>query len=225
MSAVVFDWPPATRVDRAISKTEVLARAGKPPGLRERLTRELAEISWACKLATTTLNLPPGGLPEFQVFRLRLKPGVATASAPLLRAIDLAIPSPLLFEVTGDVGTCTVAAPKRASTATAGKQVLGPYIAGTSAATGTLRLPLPVALDIAGLHQALLRTLVPLAPHPGETLEALLARLAAVRLAERDVARLQAQLHGETQFNRKVQINQKLREAQRQLAQLRAPGE
>ena len=82
-----------------------------------------------------------------------------------------------------------------------------------------------MALDIAGLHQALLRALVPLAPHPGETLEALLARLAAVRLAERDVARLQAQLHGETQFNRKVQINQKLREAQRQLAQLRDPGE
>ena len=47
MNAVVFDWPPATRVDRAISKTEVLARAGKPSGLRERLTRELAEISWA----------------------------------------------------------------------------------------------------------------------------------------------------------------------------------
>lgn len=225
MNAVVFDWPPATRVDRAISKTEVLARAGKPSGLRERLTRELAEISWACKLATTTLNLPPGGLPEFQVFRLRLKPGVATASEPLLRAIDLAIPSPLLFEVTGDAGTYTVGAPKRASAATAGKQVLGAYIAGTWVGAGTARHPLPVALDLAGLHQALLRALVPLAGRRGETLDALLARLAAVRLAERDGIRLQARLHAETQFNRKVQINQQLRDAQRRLAQLREPGE
>ena len=225
MNAVVFDWPPATRVDRAISKTEVLARAGKPSGLRERLTRELAEISWACKLATTTLNLPPGGLPEFQVFRLRLKPGVATASEPLLRAIDLAIPSPLLFEVTGDAGICTVGAPKRASAASPGKQVLGAYIASPWVDAGTARHPLPVALDLAGLHQALLRALVPLAGRRGETLDALLERLAAVRLAERDGIRLQARLHAETQFNRKVQINQQLREAQRQLAQLRAPGE
>ena len=45
------------------------------------------------------------------------------------------------------------------------------------------------------------------------------------RMPAVDVARLQARLHAETQFNRKVQINQQLREAQRRLAQLRAPGE
>lgn len=223
-AAIVFDWPPATRVDRLISKTEMLARAGKPSGLRERLTREIARISWAHKLATGTLNLPPGGLPEIQVFRLRLKPGIATASEPLLRAIDHAIPSPLLFELEGDAGTCTVAAPKRANAAAAGRQALGDYLTGAWAGTDTPRQPLPVALDIAGLHQLLLRALVPLAPHRGESLDALLQRLAAVRSAERDCGRLQARLHSEKHFNRKVEINQQLRAARQRLEQLTGHG-
>lgn len=223
MNAVAFDWPPATRVDRLISKTEMMARAGKPPGLRERLTRELAGISWTNKLATSTLNLPAGGLPEIQVFHLRLKPGIDTASEPLLRAIDLAIPSPLVFELAGDAGICTVAAPKRASASVAGKQVLGDYIAGDWVAEDAPRQPLPVALDIAGLHQALLRALVPLVPRRGERLDALLERLAAVRSAERDCQRLQAQLGREKQFNRKVAINRQLRDARSQRDQLMRP--
>lgn len=220
MNAVVFAWPPATRVDRLISKTELLARAGKPPGLRERLTRELAGISWTHKLATATLNLPAGGLPEIQVFRLQLKPGVDAASEPLLRAVDLAIPSPLVFELAGDAGIRTVAAPKRASASAAGRQVLGDYISGDWIAADAPRQPLPVALDMSGLHQALLRALVPLAPRRGESLEALLARLAAVRGAEREVARLQGRLHSEKQFNRKVAINRELREARSRLQAL-----
>lgn len=224
MNAVALDWPAATRVDRLISKTEMLARAGKPAGLRERLGRELAGISWANKLATSSLNLPAGGLPEIQVFRLRLKPGIATASEPLLRAIDLAIPSPLVFELAGDAGVCTVAAPKRASASVAGKQVLGDYLRGDWIAADTPRQPLPVALDIAGLHLALLRALVPLQPRRAERLDALLERLAAVRSAERDCERLQAQLAREKQFNRKVAINRELREARARLGHLtRAP--
>lgn len=220
MNAVIFDWPPVTRVDRLISKTEMLARAGKPRGLRERLSRELAGISWACKLATPTLNLPAGGLPEIQVFRLRLKSGVDTASEPLLRAIDQAIPSPLVFELEGEAGIRTVAAPKRPSAAAAGKQVLGDYLAGDWVGAGTPAQPLPVALDVAGLHQALLRALVPLAPLRGESLDALLARLGEVRTAERELVRLHARLRAEKQFNRKVTINRELREAAARLEAL-----
>ncbi|MGY0561103.1 DUF4391 domain-containing protein [Luteimonas sp. A277] len=220
MNAAIFDWPPATRVERLISKTEMLARAGKPRGLRERIGRELAGITWACKLATATLNLPPGGLPEIQVFRLRLKSGVDTASEPLLRAIDQAIPSPLVFELEGEAALCTVAAPKRPSAAAAGRQVLGNYLAGEWAGSGTPRQPLPVALDIAGLHQALLRELVPLAPRRGESFDQLLARLEAVRSAERNCTRLERQLKSERQFNLRIEINQKLRIARTLLGEL-----
>ena len=221
----MFDWPPATRVDRLISKTEMLARAGKPPGLRERFSRELTRISWSHKLATSTLNLPAGGLAEIQVFCLELKPGIATASELLLRAIDHAIPSPLLFELIGETGVCTVAAPKRASGAATGKQVLGDYITGAWQANKAQRQPLPVALDIAGLHQVLLRALVPLLPRRGESLDGLLQRLTAVRSSERDRDRLQTRLRNEKQFNRKVAINQQLREVQRQLDGLLRQGD
>ncbi len=224
MTAVVIDWPAATRVDRILSKTELLARAGKPAGLRERLRHELSGLSWACKLATATLNLPPGGLPEIQVFRLQLKPSVATASESLLRAIDGAIPSPLVFELHGDAGIRTVAAPKRPSAAAGGKRVLGDYLAGEWASPEAPRQPLPVALDIAGLHQALLRALVPLSPRHGEDLDTLLERLSAVRAVERELARLQSRLAAEKQFNRKVTINQALREAQLRLQRLTAHG-
>lgn len=59
----------------------------------------------------------------------------------------------------------------------------------------------------------LLRCLVPLSARRGETLRDQLERLAQVRAAVRECARLEAQLAREKQFNRKVKINCALREA------------
>lgn len=210
---VLFDYPERAAVGTSIPKAQIVART-RTRGLRDRLGAQVAEIRWAYKLARISLNLAASAeLSEFQVFRLTLKPGIKTIAAPLLRAIDQAVPSPVVFEVISDSGVCTVSAYKRTNEADASKQVLGEYLWGDWLPCDAPRQPLPVALDVMGLYRELLRTLIPLPAHAGESLRDQLDRLAQVRSAERECVRLEAQLAREKQFNRKVEINRRLREA------------
>lgn len=219
--AVLFKYPDNAAVDTVIAKAHIVARS-RVRGLRDRLSAEVAEIRWACKLAPISLNLAASPeLQEFQVFRVTLKPGVKTIGEPLLRAIDQAVPSPIVFEVASQKHICTVAAYKRPNEADDSKDVLGEYLWGEWLAIDALRQPLPIALDIAGLYRELFRGLIPLSARPGESLKDQLARFVQVRTAERDRARLEGQLAREPQFNRKVEINRRLRETQHTLRTMR----
>ncbi|MGH8157308.1 MAG: DUF4391 domain-containing protein [Rhodanobacter sp.] len=222
MISALFQYPDRTAFDKDVPKARILAGARSRRGLRERLTGELASIVWACKLAPVSLNLPAGHeVAEIQIFRLRLKPGIADVSESVLRALDQAIPSPILFEIQGASGIRVAAAYKRPSEADTGKWVLGDYLRGDWLPADTPRQPLPVALDMAGLYRELLRVLIPLPPRAGEGLREQLERWSAGRAAERECTRLENQLNGENQFNRKVELNRLLREARRVLQETR----
>jgi hypothetical protein len=223
VKAVLFQYPERAAFDKEIPKARILAGARSRRGLRDRLSAELVGIVWACKLAPVSLNLPAGhDVAEIQIFRLRLKPDVADVSESVLRAMDQAIPSPILFEIQGDSGIRMAAAYKRPSEADAGKCVLSDYLRGGWMPVDTPRQPWPVALDMAGLYRELLRVLIPLPPRAGEGLRQQLERLSAERTAARECLRLENQLHAEGQFNRKVELNRLLRDARRVLQQVRA---
>lgn len=217
--AVLFDYPERAAIGTIIPKAQIVARArARARGLRDHLSAQVAEIRWAYKLAPVSLNLAASPkLPEFQVFRITLKPGTRSIAEPLLRAIDQAVPSPIVFEVLGEVAIRTVAAYKRPSDADPTKEVLGEYLWGDALPKETPRQPLPIAIDMPGLYRELLRRLIPLAARDGESLRDQLDRLARVRTFERECARLDAQLARERQFNRKVEINRALREARQAL--------
>lgn len=209
--SVLFQWPDQAAFGEGVAKSKVAA-ASPARGLKERLRTCVASIEWAWKLAPISLNVASSPqVREIQVFRLALKPGVTSKLEPLLRGIDQAIPSPIVFELTGDAGVCTVAAYKRPSEADAGKNVLGDYLWGRWLAADTPRQSLPTALDMGIVYRELLRALIPLPARTGETLREQLDRLARVRVLQRECARLEAQLTREKQFNRKVEINRALR--------------
>jgi hypothetical protein len=218
--AVLFDYPGRAAVGTVIPKAQIVARA-RSRGLRDRLSAQVAEIRWAYKLAPVSLNLAASAEPaEFQVFRVTLKPGTESIAEPLLRAIDQAVPSPILFEVLAGARIRTVAAYKRPNEADSSKEVLGDYLWGDPLPLETPKLSLPVALDMAGLYREMLRRLIPLAAREGESLRDQLDRLARVRTLQRECARLEAQLAREPQFNRKVELNRALREQRLLLARV-----
>lgn len=222
MTAPLFAYPPSARLERVVPKAKLLAQAPNRRGLKERLSQQVEEIVWAYTLSPASLNLPATAeVAEVQVFRLRLKRGQRQPDLGLLRAIDQAIPSPLLFELHGDAGVCTAAAYKRPSEADASRWVLGDTLFGDWLPADSPRQALPVALDMAGLYRALLRALIPLPARAGEGLRAQLERLAQLRSAERECQRLAAQLAAEPQFNRRVDLNRRLRACQDSLEQLR----
>ncbi|MGR3703180.1 MAG: DUF4391 domain-containing protein [Paracoccaceae bacterium] len=219
----LYLYPPQTVLKRVIPKTRIYDGAGAGTALRERFVREVEQITWAHKLAPETLNLPASeAVPEIQVIRLTLKG--AALHDDILRAIDRAIPFPLIFELWAQGRVMAAAAYKRPSGAERGKWVLSDPLRGDWVAQDAPRAPLPVAVNLATLYDRMLAALMPIAAAPGEDVESRLARLAAIKAKEREIAQLQARLRRESQFNIKLALHGQLAEAQAQFDHLKKPG-
>ncbi|BAU72369.1 Methyl-accepting chemotaxis protein [Metapseudomonas furukawaii] len=189
--------------------------------MRDKFVSQVEQITWAYKLAPETINLPArGGVAEIQVFDITQK--TAELDEDVLRAIDRAIPLPIIFQLHHEQRTRMVAAFKRPSEADASKWVIDGYFAGSWLPAESPRQALPVALDLQGLYEQLLRSLLPSPARPGESLPEQLQRLNRLRSLHSEHAKLDARLHKEKQFNRKVALNAQLREIQNEIAELSA---
>jgi hypothetical protein len=187
--------------------------------LRERFVAQVEQITWQYKLAPETINLPAHpAVPEIEVFDIALKD--EELDNDVLRAIDRAIPLPILFQLHAGRRACMVAAYKRPSEADGSKWVVGDYHAGAWQPADAPRQALPVALDLHGLYEQLLRSLLPRPARPGENLAAQLERLGRLRVLEREAAKLEAAMNREKQFNRKVAINSELRGLRQEIGRL-----
>lgn len=210
--------------------------AGKPSRrVRDQLTAQVARITWQYKLAPETLNLKGSkAVPELQVFSLVLKPAGAGDKLPeeVLRCIDRAISFPILFELIAHQknGAASdqirvAATYKRPSESDRSKWVIGDYFATDWLPADTPREPLPVALDLARLYEQMLRRLIPLPARDAESIAALTERHREATVKRRECEQLQARLHREKQFNRKVELNRQLHEQQAELDTLTASSD
>jgi hypothetical protein len=212
----LFDYPQKAAFGRILPKSKVYAFAKATRRLRNLFAAEVTQIVWRFKLAPETINLPAGaGVTEIQIFGVQLKPGVDEPSEDILHCIDNAIAFPIIFEITAPAGTGdrikVITAYKRPSEADSSKCVVGDYFSTDWLSTDTTRSPLPVALNLAGLYEQMLRQLMSIEARPGESLQALAERHRIMTIKQRELAKLEAQLKREKQFNRKVEINAHLR--------------
>lgn len=217
----LFSFPAQARVARVVPKNKIYEHGPVSSALRDKLVGQVEQITWAYKLAPETINLPArGGVAEIQIFDIVLK--VSELDKDVLRAIDRAIPLPIIFQLHHEQHTRMVAAFKRPSEADTSKWVVDGYFAGNWLPIDSPRQPLPVALDLQGLYEQLLRCLLPNSARSGESLPEQLARLNRLRSLHSERAKLDARMHKEKQFNRKVGLNAKLREIQNEIAELSA---
>jgi hypothetical protein len=212
----MFDYPERTRKDRILPKNKVYGNAHPSNAVRQRFVNQVEQIVWRNVLISETVNLPArDGIEGIQVFEIALKTG--ELKEDVLRSLDRAIPWRLFFELTFNGQVRFAAAYKRTSEGSSGIPVVENYFLTPWQPTGTSRLPLPVALDLASLYeQMLLRhwqaSPLAIATRAGETLAAAIERGKAIRGYEREIRRLEAALRRKSQFNRKVEINSKLRQ-------------
>ena len=222
----LFAWPPQAAVGRPVAKSKIYAHAKPAAALRALFVAQVESITWAYKLSPETINLPAKpAVPEIEVFEVALKlPGVSHA---VLRCIDKAMPRPILFNLRFEGRTQPIAAYKRPSDAAhhqgglpVSQWVLGDYHAAPWQKNGEPRPALPLALDLQGLYEQLLRQHLAVPARVGETLRDQLDRLAALAAKQAAAAKLQARLNTEKQFNRKVELNAQLRTMHTQMAAL-----
>ena len=206
----LFSWPPQAAVGRPVAKSKIYAHGKPSTALRAQFVEQVESITWAFKLAPETINLPAKpDVPEIEVFELALK--LPDVSHTVLRCIDKAIPFPILFVLRFEGHIQPVAAYKRPSDAASGQWVVGDYHAAPWQKDDVALPGLPVALNLQGLYERLLRQHFANPARAGESLRDQLDRLSALAAKQAAAAKLEARLTVEKQFNRKVEINAQLR--------------
>jgi hypothetical protein len=215
----MFQFPKKAELNRALPKSKIYAHAKPSRAVKNRFVTEIQDIIWKYKLAAETVNLPArNGIQEIQVFEITLK--TEDLGEEVLHAIDKAIPSPIIYQITFCNRVRFTMAYKRSSEADASKNVVEAYFGTEWQPIGKPLPELPVVLDLAALYEAILSSVIPLARRPSESLAELAARAVQVRAKERECRDLEARLRKERQFNRKVETNAAIRAAKTRLKQL-----
>ena len=220
----LYAWPKQAAFGRVVPKSKIYEHASVSAALKERFVQQVEQINWAYKLAPETVNLPATpAVTEIQVFRLSLKG--ASLDHEVLKAIDRAIPFPLIFELVQGGRIKLVAAYKRPaqnpkSAADSSRWVMGSYFETDWQPESSPRQPLPVALNLGVLYEKLMYHLSPLIPRPQEPLADLLERGEQVQARQREIDRITSQLKREKQFNRKVELNTTLRRLKTEYTEL-----
>ncbi len=209
-SSLFFAYPKQAEFNRVLPKSKIYEHGKPTRAVRDGFVAQINQIVWQYKLAPETINLPARpGVPEIEIFSLELK--TPEVSEDVLRCIDKAIPLPIFYNLSFDGRIKTVAAYKRPSDADSSRWVVGDYFASPWLPANSERSELPVALDMAGLYEQMLRRLMPQPARTGETLKDHVERLAQLRSKQTEYTKLEARLHKEKQFNRKVEMNTQLR--------------
>jgi len=213
---VLYKWPPAARFGHVVPKSRFYEHGRISTSVREKFVAEVQRITWAYKLADSTVNLRgTEAVPEIQVFSIDAKGD--DVSEDVLGAIDQAVLFPIIFEVVSGERVRAVAAQKSLSSKT---PTVGTYFTTGWQPANAPRRPLPTALDIPSLYEALLVALLPTGICVGESVSAATNRLDRARKLQREIAALETKLRNEPQANRKLVLRRELKDRQAALAGL-----
>lgn len=215
----MFSYPKQTEFNRVVPKTKIYAHTRISKRVKELFVSQVGEIVWRYKLSPETINLPArNGIREIQVFDIHLKtPEIDDA---VLVAIDKAIPFPLVIQLIHGDAIQTEVSFKRPSEADSSKWVVEARFRSEQRSLGTIRDELPVALDLAGLYEQIIRRHIPIPARNGESITEQVARFLALEAKQRERQQLESRLAKEKQFNRKVEMNTALRSLSQELEQI-----
>ena len=215
----MFAYPKKAEFNRVVPKTKIYAHAKPSKWIKELFVAQVGEILWKYKLAPETINLPArNGINEIQIFEIAVKtPDLDTT---VLEVIDKAIPFPLVFQLTHDGQIRFAASYKRRSEADVSKWVIEATFQTVPQPIDAERPPLPVARDLAGLYERILRRHIPLSPRAGEGIAEHVARYSVLEAKQEARRQLEGRLAQEKQFNRRVELNAQLRVLTAELATL-----
>lgn len=218
MTAPLYRWPDRGRVDRNVPKERLYAEAGASAKLKHQFVDDVQRIRWAYKIGQESVRLAPAEqVDEFQVFEVDLKSSELTDS--VLKAIDTAIPSPIIFELTRPSGEVQMAAARKESGLRGPK--LSSYFRSDWQATTTARRDLPRALNLQGLYEAILTSLLAVTARRGEELSGAIERMDHATHLEREIGTLTRRLRAEPQLNRKIELRRELKAKQAELDELK----
>lgn len=104
--------PKSTEINKFVAKTNFYKRANITPKIHNFIEQQVDRITWANKVAPTTMNISSGDVVEFQVFHIQLKTPDLDNVVPIF--IQKSVPYPILFIISGARGVRVIAVTKNA---------------------------------------------------------------------------------------------------------------
>lgn len=222
--SMLFAYPKNAAFGRMVSKEAIYRHSALSGKVKDLFVRQIERITWQYKLAPETINISATPVvPEIQVFSVQLRQ--EECAPEILAAIDRAVQFPLLFELCYQERVQYAAAWKRPANASAvstipEKWIVSAHFFGPWQANDSLRVPLPHALSLETLYTVLLRPLLPFEARKDETLADHIARIEAIQKLQTEISRGEEKLKREKQFNKKIEMNKKIRSIKNQLIEL-----
>ena len=225
----LFTYPKSAAYGRMVAKSKIYEHAKASAKLKDLFVDQIDKITWAYKLASATVNLPETkAVPEIQIFHIRQK--LPELKEDILRAIDRAIPFPIIFELYWKDKVKVVASYKRPHKSQNGdkdknKWVISDYLHSDWQDKNAERENLPTVTNLDQLYNKLLAPIMPIKADEGEDMAMQVARVEEIHAQKREVERIKSRMGKEKQFKKRVQLNSDLKKAKAVLAGLVKPAE
>ena len=220
----LFRYPEKAKFGQIIPKAKIYEHAKLKPAQKAQFVDLIQQIRWAHKLAPETTNLSAtDDVREIQILRIR----ITQRNLPddILRIIDSAIPSTLIFELIYQGQIQVKAAHKQRKTEGSSRSSLSSYFASGWMDEDADRSVLPQALNLGILYDKILSELInPDVPKHGEVMTSLADKVAHqedIKAKEAEIAKIEQKLRRTKQFNRKQEINSSLKKAKSDLELLK----
>ncbi len=201
-------------------KTKFYEHGNVRTALREKFVDDVQRITWAYKLADDTIRLrgtTPCPRSRSSPSRPRARMSPTTCSPPSTR--------PCTSRSSSRSPAATGCAPSPpTSRSTARHPTIGTYFTTDWQPADAPRRPLPTALDLPSLYEAILGALLPVHTRAGETVSEATDRLDRARKLQREIAALEKKLRTEPQLNRKIELRRQIKERTAVLAELTDPA-
>jgi hypothetical protein len=216
----LFRYPEKAKFGQIIPKAKIYEHAKLKPAQKAQFVDLIQQIRWAHKLAPETTNLlATDDVREIQILRIR----ITQRNLPddILRIIDSAIPSTVIFELIYEGQIQIKAAHKQRKTENSTRSSLSSYFASGWTDEDANRSDLPHALNLGILYDKILSELInPDASNHGEIITSLADKVAhqeEIKAKEAEIAKIEQKLRRTKQFNKKQEINSALKKAKSDL--------
>lgn len=215
----MFIFPQKAFLGRPLPKSKIYQFASPTATVKQLFVSQIDNIVWQYKLAPETINLPATeSVTEIQIFDISLKGSECDLS--VLHCIDAAIPFKIFFRLLNGDSVQFTTAFKRQSEANNQKLVIERYFSSDWLPVDSPCEPLPMALNLQGLYEQMLQTLLPSSQRPTESLIDQVSRFGELQKKQTELQKLESRLQKEKQFNRKVEINAQIRILKSAISQL-----
>lgn len=215
----VINFPKQAYFGKLVTKTKIYEHTQPSAKVKKLFVDEVEKIEWAYKLSPETINIPEeGDVHEIQVFRLHLKQ--KNISKEILQIIDLAIPSPIIYElIYGDYLKYQLTY-KRVNEADKTKWVVSDYFGSEWMPKISEKVELPIRLNIQSMYSEIINWFLPYPAKPNEDIRNHVERIIHIKQKEKELGKLEKKLKNEKQFKYQLELNSEINKLKTLLSEL-----